>query len=142
MRLGIQLLKGVSSVNDYEVTRQLRINRGETFDVYFQLIDQDRGGLRYMPASGSTVFVELPLFEEAFPTTNNVRDLQDNSIRRNADQPFTEDASIWRLPLVADDTLVMTTTSMRVTLTEGSDTKITVLDLALVVGPEEKGLLP
>lgn len=139
MRLGIQLLKNVSSVNSFDVTRQLSLSRGETFDLFFRLVDLDQGGLRYIPGSGADVFVEIPQFPEAYPTINNVRDVRDDSIRRNAVGAYPEDRSMWKLPLLAEDTAVMTTTSIRVTVTDGSEVKIAKLDLAIIVDPEEKG---
>lgn len=141
MRLGIQPLVNVSSVNDFDAVRQVLINRGETYDLYFQLIDKNKDGLRYIPGATATVLVEIPLFAEAFPTELNVRDVQDNSIRREATAAFADDRSIWTLPLLAEDTANMTSSSIRVTVTDGASVKIAVLDLALIVGPEEKGLL-
>jgi hypothetical protein len=142
MRLGIQLLTNVTSINNFGTASQIIINKGETFDLYFRLIDLSQGGTRYIPSASATTLVEIPQFEEAYPSLTNTRVVRDDSVRRAGTIPFADDRSIWLLSLLVDDTDTMTTSSLRVTLTDGAEIKIAVLPLALVLGPLEKGLIP
>jgi hypothetical protein len=136
MRFAIQIIK-VNSVNSYKKANFLEINQGETADLYFQLIDKDQDGLRYLPASGATCYVEIPRFPEYMPTISNVRQEVDYSIRRNAVQPFAGDGSIWMMPLTAGDTENIMSSDIRVTLTEGSKVSKTLFIQALKVVPKE-----
>lgn len=138
MKLTITPLK-VVSVNSYKKANFIEIDQGETMDFYFQLQDKDQEGLRYVPASGAVVYVEIPRFPDYLPTLSNTRTEVDYSIRRNAVQAFPgQDASIWRLPLTAADTAQIMSSDIRVTLTEGSKISKTVFPQALKVVTSEE----
>lgn len=136
MRFSVQLLNIGATVNSFVKKSFIEIAQGETVNVMFQLIDKDQG-LRYMPATGATVYVELARFPEYFPTNTNQRTTSDFSIRRFATQPFAADSSIWMLPLVAADTINMMSTNMRFTLTEGTKVSIFLLPQAIKVNKQE-----
>lgn len=133
MRLGVQMLDSFAQLNSFQKKETVELAQGETVDLYFQLIDKDQSGLRYVPAAGATVFVEIPRFSEVFPTMLNQRSTMDFSVRRFASQAFSLDSSIWKLSLAATDTANMMSSNIRVTVTEGSVVKIALLPQALKV---------
>lgn len=135
MRLHLKLLSADSSVNQLKEIKQLKIAKGETTDLVFQLVDLDQGGQRYMPAAGATLQVSIPRNPSVIPddTGVNLRSTVDHSINRAAAQAFAQDASIFRLPLLAQDTQTMTSTNVKVTLTEGSNVKIATLTQAIKI---------
>ena len=133
MRLGIQLLNIGATLNDFDKKSFVEFAQGETVDLIFQLVNLDKAGLRYIPASGCTVFVEIPRFPEYFGTISNQRTTSDFSVRRNAVQAFPDDRSIWKLSLTANDTANMMSSNMRVTVTEGAKVSIGLLSQALKV---------
>ncbi len=133
MRLGIQLLNIGATLNDYDKKSFIEFAQGETVDVIFQLVNLDNAGLRYMPAAGCTVFVEIPRYPEYFGTISNQRTTSDYSVRRMATQAFADDRSIWKLSLSALDTSNMMSSNMRVTVTEGGKISIALLPQALKV---------
>jgi hypothetical protein len=126
VRLGIQLINFGATVNSFTYKSTVEIAQGETVDLLFQLVDKDQS-LRYVPATGATVFVEIARFPEYFPTSSNQRETKDFSIRRYAAQAFAQDASIWKLPLTDQDTLEMMSTNIRVTVVEGAKKSIALL---------------
>lgn len=133
MRLGIQLLDSNSTLNSLRKITEQVIRQGETVDVYFQLVDEDQSKLRYIPGAGSTVFVEIPRFPEAYPTILNQREIKDYSVRRYATGLFPDDRSCWKISLLASETKNMMSTGFRVTVTDGTNIKIAYLQLAFRV---------
>jgi hypothetical protein len=114
MLLAARMLNDVASVNAYEVAEQVEFTQGDTVDVYFQLIDASLdkavkgfvpGGRRYMPAAGATLSVKLDNIDD------NV------AVTRSAVQPFANDPSIWKLPVLSTDRIIGTC-ALVLTLTE------------------------
>jgi hypothetical protein len=137
MRLGIQLLNIGATLNSFQQKSVVEIAQGETVDLMFQLVDKDQG-LRYIPASGSTVYVEIARFPEAISQITNQRLTVDYSVRRNATSAFpSDDKSIWKLPLTAVDTGNMMSSNIRVTVTEGTKISIALLPQAIKIIPKE-----
>lgn len=133
MRLSIQLLDTGTTLNRFTPKTQVTIAQGETIDLFFQFVDLDQK-IRYVPATGATVLVEIPRFPEAFATASNVRTVSDFSVRRNASAAFpTDDRSIWKLSLTTAETAQMMSTNLRVTVTEGLKVSIALLSMAIVV---------
>ena len=132
MRLGIQLLDTSTALNRIHKIDQLKFGQGETIDLFFQLMDLDQN-IRYMPATGATVFVEVARLPEAFGTILNQREIKDFSVRRYADAAFSEDRSVWKLSLVVSETSKMMSSNIRVTVTEGSKISIALLSQAIQV---------
>lgn len=117
MLLSARFLNQVSSVNDYDYTDNAQWTAGDVVSLYFQLVNLtlDRpaqgffpSGRRYVPATGATLTVTLVNIDDAV------------QIVRSASQPFpTTDPSIWRLDVLASDT-IRGTCDVVLALTEGS----------------------
>lgn len=118
MLLGARFLASVSSANsfNYLLDAPPQWTVGETVDVYFQLVDATQdlasqgykpAGRRYCPASGATLTATLTNIDDA------------KALTRSCSQPFpTVDPSIWKLSVVAADSIVGSTTFL-LTLNEG-----------------------
>lgn len=100
MLLSCRILQSVSSVNSYEVTNAMQVFLGDTFSVYFQLIDSalDKpterfypSGRRFVPASGTTLSITLNSIDNA------------KKYVKTAIQPFPGDASIWKIDVAGTD---------------------------------------
>ena len=116
MKLNVTVLDDVVGVNDFHYATEVRSTAGDAIELFFQLSDATKnlpqfgynpGGLRYIPPVGSTlqcVFLNI-----------NTR----KQFSRFATQPFAQDLSIWKIPLLATDP-VSGTVNMRFTLTEPS----------------------
>lgn len=137
MRLDVQLLNTGATLNSFSVLPTIEIFQGETVDLFFRIVDKDQKGLRYIPASGATLNVEIARFPEVFGTLSNQREIKDFSIRRAAVNPFADDRSIWKLPIAASETANMASGNVRLTLTEGSKISIVVFSQAIKVNRAE-----
>lgn len=143
MKLGIQLLSRDSTLNRIQVMPNVKINQGESLNLVFQLIDLDQKGLRFVPSSSATALVEISRFPDVFGSAGNQRVTTDFSIRRPAAMLFpSDDRSLWYTPLSAADTSQIMSSNVRVTVTDGADTYITLLSMALVVTRSEIVPLP
>jgi hypothetical protein len=89
---------------------------GDALTIFFVIVDlsldkADQGfspaGRRYVPAAGATLSV----------TIENIDD--NKKVVRTATQPFSQDGSIWSLPILATDS-IRGSPQMRLTLTEGA----------------------
>jgi hypothetical protein len=118
MLMGIRALTDVGSVNNFEFVQQLEINTGDTQNLYIQLVDlavdrADEGfnppGRRYMPPLTSTLSVEFLSVE------------CQKQVFRSGVQPFSQDASIWMIPILGTDPL-MGTIQLKVKLVEPTRT--------------------
>ncbi len=136
MRFAINILNSGASLNSFKAVPFVEINRGETFDLFFQLIDKDQG-LRYIPATGATLKVEIARLPEAFGTVSNIRQINDYSVRRFASNPFPEDKSIFKLSLTTTETQNMMSSNIRFTLNEGSLIRICLVPQAIKMIPGE-----
>lgn len=119
MRLGARPLVDVESVNDFQYSTQLEYHAGDATDFYIQLVDQDKNptqqgfypsGLRYCPLANSTLQV-------TFINISNSK-----QVVRFASQPFTNDTSIWTVPILATDPL-QGTVSIKCVLSENVGTQ-------------------
>jgi hypothetical protein len=97
MFLSARVLVAVSGVNSFEYSSEW-LHRQLTADtLYIQLVDleHNRGGdpkgIRYVPATLSTVTVTLGSIDSA------------KAVTRAASQPFAGDASIWAVAIAATD---------------------------------------
>ena len=122
MRLGIQMLDSISTLNDLKFRNQIDILPGETSTVMFQLTNAD-AGMRYMPGTGSSVGIVIKSVNKAFTLT------------KAATQPFPQDLSIWSFNLNATETGSMAGVNMFVTLTDGASVKKAVAQSVIVVAP-------
>lgn len=119
MLLSARVLNDVANVNSFEVATVLSWTEGDAVDVYLQLVDASLdtdmkgfypAGRRYMPPATSTLSVQIQNLDSA------------KVINRLAIQPFPEDASIWKVSVLATD-LIHGSPQMLLTLTE--PTKVT-----------------
>lgn len=115
MLLSGRMLNDVANVNSFEPVETLKATENDTIDVYFQLVDKSLdtpqqgfypSGRRYMPAAGATLQVVMQSIDGA------------KTLTRFAVQPFTQDPSIWRLPVLSSDK-IKGTYNLQLTLTEG-----------------------
>jgi hypothetical protein len=134
MRLQVQVLTDVCSVNSFVYSTEAKWTTGDPVDVYVQLYDADKSlsqygfypaGLRYMPPATSTLQV----------TFQNIDDLK--VVTRYATQPYAQDPSIWKISLLATDP-ISGTVNVKFVLTEPSGnatiTKTTSIRAAFVAG--------
>jgi hypothetical protein len=133
MLLQARMLTDVQSVNSfrYSPQNQVQWTVGDTLYVYFQLIDAslDRSmegfnpaGRRYVPASGATLSVVIGSLDLA------------KQVTRAASQPYFQDPSIWRVSILATDT-IKGTSPLKLTLTEGTKVTTGQTQNALLIWP-------
>lgn len=87
MLLSAKILKSVCGVNMFGYATNWTIRANEPNSLYFQLVDLDQAGIRYMPAAGSSINVTFPALPSA------------SAIVVAASQPFPLDPSIWEVDL-------------------------------------------
>lgn len=137
MLLSARVLDAVTDVNHYLNVSQVTWVQGDTVTVYLQLIDASRSrvgldpavpaGFRYVPFSGATLQVQI----------QNLDDLK--KISRFATQPFSNDPSIWALPILPTDTFLRGTPSLQLILNEGGKiTSCTVQQLIMIQGSNQQ----
>lgn len=114
MLLTARLLTGVCSVNTFNYTSSYEATEGDAYYLYFQLIDAslDRpeerffpSGRRYIPDAGATLSVVLNSIDN------------DKKYTKTASQPFSGDASIWRIQVLSTDQ-VLGSVNMILSLTQ------------------------
>lgn len=114
MQLSVRFLGDVQNVNSFEHVSALEITGGDAQTLYFQLIDasvdrEDQGympaGRRYMPPATTTLQVTMLNIDDA------------KKVVRFATQPFSDDRSIWSIPVLASDPM-RGTVSLKFLLTE------------------------
>lgn len=129
LMLSARILTNVGSVNLFDYAENLSVSQGDTFDLYFQVInlDQDKsikgfvpGGRRYVSATGATLQASLENLDDAA------------SLTRVCVQPFPGDLSIWKMSILSSDHL-RGTTGLSFTLTEGSKISKGRIDAAVLV---------
>ena len=113
MRLSAKPLKNVENLNTFQSSNEWIVrqdgNSGEEQSVYFQLVDLDKDGIRYIPAAGAVVVVTFPELDE---TTAAVK---------TAVNPFADDRSIFRIDLLTTD--VIASGNVKFQVTEGTKVK-------------------
>lgn len=128
MLLSAKILNKVADVNNFQYVQPLRTTQGNTYRVYFQLVDLsnldcDGNARRYVPEDGATLEV----------TFENIDD--DVQVTRAAQIAFDGDDSIWYVPITANDAL-RGTVNMRLVLSETDDTYGS-LQAALAIQPTQ-----
>jgi len=113
VRLSAKILKNVDGLNAWAYTDQwtVRSNEGvgESVSLYFQLIDQDREDIRYVPAAGATAQVTFPNLDD------------DLILTLSATFPFPDDRSIMKIDLAS--TQVPASGAVKFSLVEGGATR-------------------
>lgn len=102
MRLTGRPLIDVCNVNDFVPATEVQCSRGDNLEFYFQLVDLEKNlaahgwnppGMRYMALPGATVAVTFLNLDSA------------KQFVRTATQPFTQDASVWKVSILPTDPL-------------------------------------
>ena len=92
MKLSAKFLKNVVNVNTFQYVTQWNISEGSAHELYFQVIDEHKEDIRYMPQ------------DAPFVVTATFSSIDDNSIIvKTATQPFADDSSIWKIDLLATE---------------------------------------
>ena len=90
MRLSAKLLENVANINNWDTVSQAHITEGEASSLYFQLFNESKG-IRYITqASAYSVSATFPSL--------------DGDTTVVAQQPFADDKSIWKLPILSSHT--------------------------------------
>lgn len=128
MLLSARFLQDVQNVNSFRYVIQPSLMEGDAATIYFQLIDAslDRAmegfspaGRRYMPVTAATLSCVLVNIDQTIQIT------------RAATQPYTQDKSIWTLPILATDGIKGTVT-LQLALTEPAVPSGTTITRALI----------
>lgn len=133
MLLSARVLRDVANVNSFDYADAFQFTEGDATVLYIQLCDMtvetakegfSPPGRRYMPAVAATLSVIIENIDTA------------KKITRSATQPFSQDASIWSIPILATDA-IRGTSNLRLVLTEsGVVTRGTVKNAISVQGQD------
>jgi len=124
MRLGIRLLNVGATVNNHVQVDEISIARGETLDIFFQFVDEDQDGLRFVPSASSTVRFQILRSDQVVAVAPSSRKNVNYGIDRQASVAWDGDRSCWKITLVSPETLQMVSGSIKATITDGSSIKI------------------
>lgn len=96
MVLSSKILKNVDSLNAWQYADSWSVGRdgdlGEPATLYFQIVDLDRDGIRFMPSDLAGMQVIFPALNDALVLT------------KVAEMAFpNDDRSIWKVELLATD---------------------------------------
>jgi hypothetical protein len=129
MLLSARLLNHYANINQFEQALQLEFTEGDPVTVYLQLVDLTKNkenkpltGMRYVPASGSTLSVVIKSVDGT------------KTLTKTATNPEAGDRSVWSFSLSSTDS-VKGTVSLQLTLTEGAVVKRGRVDNALMAYP-------
>jgi hypothetical protein len=92
VRLSAQILKNFQNVNSFQKASEWTIRLDEPNTLYFQLVDLDQDGLRYIPTGAS------PSVQVVFPAVN-----PNNVITKTATAVSTLDGSLWKVDLLSTE---------------------------------------
>jgi hypothetical protein len=120
VRLSAQTLKNFQNVNSFQKSSEWTIRLDEPNTLYFQLVDLDQDGLRYIPTGAS------PSVQVVFPAVN-----PDNVITKTAIQASSLDGSLWKVDLLSTEK--PSSGNVQFILTEGGVTRRFVVLQGLVV---------
>lgn len=120
MRLSAQTLKNFQNINSFQKSSEWTIRHDEPNSLYFQLVDLDQEGLRYIPTGSS------PSVQVIFPAVNSA-----NIITKTATQVSVLDGSLWKVDLL--DTEKPSSGNVQFVITEGGVSRRFVVLQGLVV---------
>ncbi len=124
MRLSAYLIKNYANINQFAFESQWQIRAGDPNTLYFQLVDLDQDGLRYLAGIGLSnqpfgVTVKFPSIDDAL------------EINATAVQADAADPSVWKVNIAS--TQQPNAGNVIFSVTEGSDTRTFKLTNALQV---------
>ena len=120
MRLSAKTLKNFQNINSFDYSSEWQIRLDEANTLYFQLVDLDQEGLRYIP-TGLALSVQV-----IFPAVDSA-----NVITKTATSVSPLDLSLWSVSLL--ETEKPSSGNVQFVITEGGVTKRFVLQQGLVV---------
>ena len=88
MRLSAKTIKSFANINDFDYSNEWIIRANEPNTLYFQLVDLDHDGQRYMP-TGSPYGVAV-----TFPSIDSTQVITVNAVQADA-----LDRSLWKIDL-------------------------------------------
>lgn len=81
MRLYAKPIKNFANINQFDYTTEWHIRKDEQNTLYFQLIDLDQNGLRYLPSNSPySVQVTFPALSSPFTKSASPVNVLDNSL--------------------------------------------------------------
>ena len=111
MRFSAKTLKNVDSLNSWQYAENWIVrqngNTGEASTLYYQLVDLDRDGIRYIPSNTATMTVVFESLDDTMVVT------------KTAVIAFADDRSIWKIQLSAAD--LPSSGNVIFTLTDGGN---------------------
>jgi len=110
VKLNIKTIKNFSSINNFDYSSEWSIRQEDEITLYFQLVDYDQDGLRYLPTNNSYSVSVI------FPTTSS-----SSPITKVATQASSLDRSIWSIQINSTDKI--NSGNFNITFVEGSNTK-------------------
>lgn len=131
MRLSAKVIKNYANINSFDYGNEWVIRAGEPNTLYFQLVDLDQDGLRYM--SGAGVSNQPASVSVNFPSIDD-----DAVLDIAATLADAADGSIWKISL--SDAQVPSSGNVVISVTEGAVTrKFGVLNMISVEHPGNDG---
>ena len=113
MRLSAKSLKNVENLNTFQYTNQWIVRQdglsGEEQSLYFQLVDLDKDGVRYIPNPGTVVIVTFPELDETMQAV------------KTATNPFADDRSVFKIDLTVLD--IISSGNVKFQVTESTKVK-------------------
>lgn len=110
MKLGFILLDNVTDANNFKEIKELTLTAGNPSTLYFRLVQLDKDPsedfdrpLRFIPPSGATAQAGFDALDDQF------------DLSLVATQPFTDDKSIWSIPILPDYKIGPDSMSVRLT---------------------------
>lgn len=129
MRLSAKSIVSFANINSYRLGSEWTLRAGDPNTLYFQLVDLDQDGIRYMAiASGE----DSPTVTVTFPSIDD-----DAEVTLSA-TVLPNDASIWSVNVPADAQINSGSVRFSVTV-DGITRKFSVLNLTAVEYPDNDG---
>lgn len=127
MRLYAKPIKNFANINQFDYATEWNVRKDEDNSLYFQLVDLDQDGLRYLPTDPSYSVVVT------FPSLNTA-----GTLVKSAVQASPLDNSIWRVDL--SSTEVPFSGNVQFALTEGTKVRrFSLIDGIVVEGVDNGG---
>jgi hypothetical protein len=128
MRLSAKVIKNYANINNFDYSDVWTHRKGDENTLYFQLVDLDKNGQRYLAGIAAAASVQV-----IFPSIDD-----ETKLTLNAAQVDPNDASIWKIDLAATD--LPSSGNVQFAVTEGATIRrFGVLGLMSVEYPDNDG---
>lgn len=129
MRLSAKAIINYSNINSYKFGNQWTVRSGDANTLYFQLVDLDQDGIRYLPGLSDE---DAPTLVVTFPS------IDDDAVIALDAAMEANDRSIWSIAIPADSS--PSSGNVRFALTaDGVTRRFSVLNLMSVENPLNDG---